>query len=332
MVSDHLVALEPDNDIARVGAAEVVRALAYPARFPHLTGFDRMRQRVGDNIVSLAFRGYLDAQNIPYQVAESVNFMQLDWLDVSFGGRRCLPFSQLVCNRTMIQQVHQNPELLLSENVYLPEGAAAAAYRDIDIYLFIHLTGLVTRSRDDVEKAIVAGQPVFLVYQMPEEWSAPAHWRNMGPLVLKTDFSETLMLNLHGQDHQRSYVGHTVELPGRQRVEMERTPEIFTLGALHTTALPSGPLGLHSQQFADTQLVAPFEWGNIWIYVLRMYITGYITQADFFRHARKVNGQDAGRVNPCLQQENLFCLPVSELKPAQDLFVRAANWAQMKKK
>jgi hypothetical protein len=327
---DDFIALDCTPNIEAVGVSEVVRALAAPARFPHLSGFDRMRQRVGDNIVSLAFRRYLDAQKIPYQLTESLNFTQLDWSDITFGGRRCVPFAQLICSRPLIQRVHQNPELILSEHLYLPEGAPAAGYRDVDIYLFVHLTTLVTRSRGDIEKAIVAGQPVFLVYQMPDVWAAPAQWRTLDPLVLKTDLSEDLTLDMHGQDQRRGYLSDSVELPGRQRVEV--SPGFFTLGALRAASLPSGPVGLHSETVDDTLLVAPFQWGNIRLYKMRMHITGYITQADFFRHASKVSGQTARRVNPCLQQENLLSVPVAELKPPQDLFVRAANWAQMKKK
>jgi hypothetical protein len=53
------------------GVSEVKRALAYPERFPHLSGFDRMRQRVANNIVSLAFRRYLSARKIPHKLIES---------------------------------------------------------------------------------------------------------------------------------------------------------------------------------------------------------------------------------------------------------------------
>lgn len=328
MSINEFVALEHTPDITQASVSEVMRALAYPARFPHLDDFDSMRQRVGDNIVSLAFRRYLDEQKIPYQLSESLNFSQPDRFDVTFGGRRCIPFAQFICNRKIIQQVHQDPDLILSENIYLPDGAAAA-YRDVDIYLFISMTCLVTRSRDDVEKAIVAGQPSFLVYQMPEAWAAPAQWENLAPLVLKTDIAEDLVIDLHGQDQQRGYLSESIDLPGRRRVEI--TPEFYTIGALRAGALPSGPIGLHSKTLDDTLLVAPFQWGNIWVYVLRMYITGYITQADFFRHAEKVSGVTAGRLNPCVQRENLFSAPCAELKPPQDLFIRAANWERMKK-
>ena len=330
MMAEHLIPLAFERDVVQAGTLEVVRALAQPARYPHLDNFDRMRQRVADNMVSLAFRRYLDAEKIPYENAESVNFTQMDWFDITFGGRRCVPFAQMVCNRKLIQQVHDTPEVLLDGNVYLPEGAAMGGYRDVDIYLFIHLTGLVTRSRDDVEKAIVAGQPIYMVYQMPDVWSIPQRWERFDPLVLKTDVSETLKLELFGQDGRRGVQMVDVTLPGRQRVAV--SPGLFTVGAMRANTLPSGPMGLHSQKLGDTLLVSPFQWGNIWVYALRMVLTGYITQADFFRQASRVKGQAAGQQNPCVRGENLFSLPAAALKPPQDLFVRAANWAQMKKR
>jgi hypothetical protein len=63
-----------------------------------------------------------------------------------------------------------------------------------------------------------------------------------------------------------------------------------------------------------------------------MYISGYITQADFYRQANRVDGQKARGASPCLQGETLYRVLVSDLKPPQDLFVRAANWERMKRK
>jgi len=312
------------------GVAEVQRALAYPERFPHLNGFDRMRQRVANNIVSLAFRRYLSAEKIPHRLVESVNFSQADQLDISFGGRRCVPIAQLICDRELIPEVHKSPKILLEQDIYLPEGSVAPAYRDVDIYLFIHFTGLVTRSRDDVEKAIVAKQPVSLVYQMPENWSRHPRWETLDPLVLKTDLTDRLTLDLHGQDRQRSYLKKSIHLPGRERVEIEAG--FYGLGVLQAATLPLGPVGLFSQAIGETLLVAPFEWGNIWIYGMQLFITGYMTQADFYRHARRIDAGTAELANPCLQDETLLGISASALKPPQDLFIRAANWEQMQNK
>ena len=165
---------------------------------------------------------------------------------------------------------------------------------------------------------------------MPEEWSLNPRWENLDPLVLKTDLTEPLSLDLHGQDRQRGYLKKSIHLPGRQRVEL--TPGFYWLGVLQSETLPSGPVGLFSQAVGDALLVAPFQWGNIWIYGMRLFITGYITQADFYKHARRMEAENAALINPCLQDETLLGIPTSALKPPRDLFIRAANWEQMQNK
>ncbi len=314
--------------LIETGVAETMRAAAQPARFPHLQDFDDLRQRVADNIVSLAFRRYLTEQNIPHQTLESMQFTQPDTLDIGFGGRRCLPIAQMICQREVISEIHRHPTQLAQGEIILPEGTTHASYRDVDIYLFIYLTALVTRSRDDIEKAIVAGEPVYLAARLPEAWSAPAKWAPLDPLAIKTDISQPLPLTLHGQDHQRAYLKQAQTLPPRQR--LATNAGFYTLGAVSTPNIPTGPLGIHSKGLDDTVLVNPYQWGNLWVYALRMYLAGYTTQAEFNRQAESVELAQTTALNPCLKDGVVQRLPVSALRPAQDLFVRAANWARQK--
>lgn len=326
MPGQDLIELKTTPDLAETAVREVARALAYPARFPLLDKFDEMRQRVADNIVTLAFRRYLSTEDIPHQVIESTNFTEPDQYDISFGGRRCLTFAQMVCSREMIGRVHQDPVQLFEGEVYIQEGGATAATRDIDIYLFIYLTALVSRSRDETEQARLADQPVYLLFQMPENWSLPKKQAPLGPLVFKSDTSEPLWLELHGQDELQGYRKHSFSLPPRQRL-VEKTG-LYSLGAIRSASIPGGPVGLHSPVLDDTAIISPFQWGNIWVYPMRIYLAGYITQADFNRQAHRVTPEQFAPVNPCLQVDSMMRLPVAALKPVNDLFIRVRNWAR----
>lgn len=323
-----LIRMPYTPDLAETAVREVTRALAQPARFPLLDSFDEMRQRAADNIVTLAFRRYLSEQDVPYDSVESVSFTEPDLYDISFGGRRCIPFAQLICERDLIEEIHRQPEKLLEGDVYIPEGTPAAATRDVDIYLFVSLTALVARSRDESEHARLAGQPLYMLYQMPEEWSVPKQRAAFGSLAFKTDAASPVWLDLHGLDERGGYQRMEVDLPPRERVAVE-TP-FYSLGAVRSAGMPDGPVGIHNPALDETLLIQPFQWGNIWVYGMRMYITGYITQADFNRHAQRVTFPQADLPNPCLRGETIMRLPGSALKPVDDLFVRVRNWARMK--
>jgi hypothetical protein len=76
----------------------------------------------------------------------------------------------------------------------------------------------------------------------------------------------------------------------------------------------------------ETTLIAPHQWGNIWVYGMQLYLAGYATQAEFNRLAQRVEGAEVARVNPCAQTVSFMSIPVTALKSAADLFVRARNW------
>lgn len=324
MNTQSLIRIENTPDLAEAGVREVARALSFPARFPHLESFDQMRQRVANNIVSLAFRRYLVEQGIPYQTLGSAKFNEPDHFDVSFGGRRCVVFAQMICQREHIQQVHQDPEQLLQGAVYLREGGTSAAYRDVDLYLFIYLTALVTRSRDEIDAAHLAGNPLYLLHQMPAHWSMPKKWQPLGETAFKADVSEHVWIELHGQDQHQAYQLKNLVLPPRTRIAEQS--QFYALGAVHTDAIPGGPVGVFSSALDETILISPHQWGNIWVYGLRLFLAGYTTQAEFNRLAHRVEGNEVAEVNPCAQAGSFLSVPAESLKPAADLFVRARNW------
>lgn len=326
MAQEALTRIEFTPDLTEAGVREVARALAFPARFPHLDSFDQMRQRVADNIVSLAFRRHLVRHEIPHQTLESASFSEPEQFDIAFGGRRCVLFAQLICRRELIQQVHQNPAQLLQGSVYLPEGGMAAAYRDVDIYLFVYLTALITHSRDEVDKAQLAGQPLYLIHQLPGHWSMPKKWQPFGDVAYKADTMEKVWVELHGRDRQQAYHLQNLVLPPRQRVS--GSSQFYAMGAVHTDTIPSGPVGIFSPALSETLLIAPYQWGNIWVYGLNLYVAGYTTQAEFNRLAQRVDGTEVSEVNPCAQSVSFMRMPAAALTPTTDLFVRARNWAQ----
>jgi hypothetical protein len=146
--------------------------------------------------------------------------------------------------------------------------------------------------------------------------------------VLKTDISSPVTLTLHGQDGRRRYRAQQVKLAGRERTKIKSG--FFSIGALQINRVPKGPIGIHNPISGETLLAAPYQWGNVWVYGIRIVFAGYIRRGDFYQQAERANQAEALVSNPCLKDESLLALPVSELKPLKGLFQKAEAWAYRK--
>lgn len=326
---DDFLSIECSPDLIQAGTASVSRALVKSVEFASESKFDRLRQGVVNRAVELAFRRYLGEKQIPHQLVEPASFSGADAMDVSFGGRRAVVFGQLVSQRGTIRQVQKAPELLTRSAAYLPGENPPGGYQDADLYIFAALTGLVTRSHEEIQKALVAGQPLWMVHPMPAEWARPEGWGPLGELLVKGDISEAIELTLHGLEEGRGYVSRRVTLAPRERVSAG--DGFYALNALHTESLPDGPVGVHSPGLGETLLVSSYQWGNIWVYGIRMYFLGYISQGDYNRQAKKLPAGKLETFDRCGERE-LVGVPVGALRPLSDLFSRAASWARQQEK
>jgi hypothetical protein len=328
LTQDDIIQQPCPEDLMQAGTAHIIHSLVHPGGRSIDPAFDFLRAEVVDSAVELAFRRLLTQENVPHDLIESLAFSEPDRYDVAFGGRRCVVFGTLICQREEISRIHKNPGTLVKGDVFLREARRSGAHRDVDLYIFATLTGLVTRSRQDLQKALNASQPSCLVFPMPGTWGTPSQWEPLGPLALKADISAPVSLTLSGQDRQRAFLQSTVELPSRQRIQVEEG--FHTLNALAVSALPDGPVGVSSPWLRETLLVSPYQWGNVWVYGMRIFLMGYISQGDFNRQAGNVPASRGVTSDPCLE-EGAIPIPANSLKPLKDLFIRAENWAQQAK-
>jgi len=325
---DDIIQLPCADDLIQAGTANVTHSLVHPGGRSIDPAFDFLRAEVVDSAVELAFRRLLAREDVPHDLIESLAFSQPDRCDVAFGGRRCVVSGTLLCRREEINHIHKNPGALLDGDVFLREARRSGAHRDVDLYIFAFLTGLVTRSRQDLKKALNASQPSCLVFPMPEAWGIPSQWQALGPLAFKADVTTPVTLTLSGQDRHRAFLQSVFELPSRQRIELGE--DFHTLNVLAASELPDGPVGVFSPRLDETILVSPYQWGNVWVYGMRVFLVGYISQGDFNRQAEDVPAGRRVASDPCLD-EDVISIPASALKPLKDLFIRAENWAQQSK-
>ncbi|TES90465.1 MAG: hypothetical protein E3J88_04060 [Anaerolineales bacterium] len=323
--SKDFIQLPCSQDLIQAGTASVIRSLVQPGGRQADTRFDRLRYEVVDKAIDLAFRRLLTDEEVPHQLVEPISFSQPDTFDVAFGGRRCVFFGMLVSQREEISKFHSDLGYLAKEKVYIRESQRPSAYRDVDVYIFAFLTGLVTRSQQELLKAVAASEPVCLLFPMPDEWTAPDEWASLGPLALKGDISEPLPVTLYGQDGKRGYLQETMKLPSRERIQLEA--KFNTLSVIEPARLPEGPVGVYSPRLQETLLVYPFQWGNVWVYGMCITLVGYISQGDFNRQADRLPAGNRVVGNPRLEEE-AFSLSINDLKSIKDLFSRAEKWAK----
>lgn len=319
-----LVCLPYTPDLTEAGIAYACRSL--PHTYDRMGGspFERMRRIVGGIAVELAFRRYLTQQGVPFDVKGATPFTDPDRYDVSLGGHRCDIKSSMLIHRDKIKALHRDPALLLQAPGLVPvdqysgEGRAAE-----DLYLFAFLTGLVAVSPADADRVARAGQPAYLAHAMPEEWVAPRVWAPLGPLVLKSESPRPLTVDVGGQGASREFITRQVVLePGRRTV---LDGDYYSVAYLHVSEPPEARLGIRSPVGMRTHIVQPAEWGNIWVYGMRVFLAGWIAHGEFRQKSSLLPAGSSVFQYDRTRTKNL-ALPVADLHPLGDLLVRVRTW------
>ena len=315
-----LIPLPYTHDLVEGGIAYALRSLPYGFRRVGGSTYDRLRRIVAGTAVELAFRRYISAKNIPFEVKSALPFTEHDRYDVMLGGRRCEIQSFLISQPEQIAQIQCHPELLLNAPALVAsDGYAAEGHSARDLYLFAFLAGEVTAGWDDLQKVAEAKEPYYLVHAMPEAWNRPSTWSPLGKLVLKSEAAETQIVEIGGQDEGREMRSFTVDLPPRTRVEIPNG--CFSLSYIHTKSSRPARMGIYTPRRKETYLIGARDWGNIWIYGADVLLAGYTTREEFRHRASFLPaGSRVFQYNPT-QVKNL-AVPVSELRPLSELFER----------
>jgi len=322
--SSDLIHLPYTRNLTEGGIAYAVRSLPYTFNRAGGSPYDRLRRTVASVAVELAFRRYLSEQNIPFDVKGATPFTEPDRYDVTLGGRRCDIKSFLISYREQIAEMKRNPQVVLGAPALVPSDQNAAEGRsDKDLYLFAFLSGLIAASQADLEKAMYADQPHYLIHAMPEMWARPVQWNPLGELVLKSDSDETQVLEIGGQDEGREMRTSVLEIPPRTRVKLD--DGFHSVAYIHITSLPNARIGIHSPALQETYIIGEMDWGNIWVYGTNILLAGWLTREEFNRGARAILPGARVFQYDRTRTKNL-AVNVSELKPLAELFERVREW------
>jgi hypothetical protein len=316
--------LEYSPDLTQAGAAYVCEYLISDndrtVRF-NLVG---LRQLVAKMAVELAFRRYLTKQKIPHNLIKVTHFTDPGRYYVAIGGRRCEIQSTMLTRKDQIRQVRKHPETFLKAQAIMPKDLIESPFLDDeDLYIFAFINALIANSPRSIKKALAVNQPLFLIHVLPPGWAEPNPWGSLGNLVLNSDLSQEINLELGGLGAGRGIQKETVRLIPTMKTQVKT--DFYSLRYLHPSGLPSGILEVQSPKLDKTHLVHPYEWSNIWIYGLEITLTGYLTRGEFRNRASNLPSTRWVFQEIRTRQGNL-ALPIMDLNPLQDLFKRAKSW------
>jgi hypothetical protein len=316
-------------DLTEGGITYATRSLPYT--YDRMGGslYSRLRRIVGGVAVELAFRRYLAEQGVPFDVKGATPFTEPDRYDVSLGGHRCDLKTFTISKRNQITAMRRNPSLTLRAPAMIPEDQFLAAnHTDQDIYLFAFLLGLTTNSPEDIQKAVDASQPIYLIHPLRSDWSRPQAWSPFNRLALKSECTQPIKVEIGGQDAERNFITETLILEPLTRVFAQNT--YHSLVYIHTDSIPEARIGLHSPARGDIYLIQPHEWGNIWIYGLEIWLAGYIAHEEFRRKASTILAGSRVFQYSTTQAKNLS-VPMTDLRPLSEFFERVKAWDEVKK-
>ncbi len=329
ITADAFIKLPYTSDLTEGGIAYAIRSLPYTYNRMGGSLYSRLRRIVGGVAVELAFRRYLGEREIPFDVKGLTPFTEPDRYDVSLGGHRCDLKTFVTSKRNQITAMRRDPSLALRAPALIPaDQFAGENHSDQDLYLFAFLLGLTTNSNDDIKTAVDAGQPIYLIHPMRSEWSRPAAWTPLGRVSLKSECSVPLTVEIGGQDSEREFISAKYCLEPLTRVIVDLP--LYSLAYLHVDSIPDARIGVHSPANGEVYLVSPRDWGNIWIYGMETWLTGYMTREEYRRKASTIFAGSRVFQYSKTQTKNMS-VPMADLRPLTELFERVKVWEEKKK-
>jgi hypothetical protein len=320
--SSNFIHLPYTPDLTEGGIAYALRSLSNS--FQDDSVYTRLRRVVGEAALELAFRRYLSQQSIAFDVKSALPFTDPHKFNVTLGGHRCDIKSFFISHRDQIKEMRGNPNIVLSAPALVPsDHHMIDGHSDNDLYLFAFLSGLTASSQNDLKKVNETNQPHYFIHAMPEKWRKPSLWNPLGEFVLKSESDEGMLVEVNGQDAGRGFLTRVVNLPAKTRVTIAEN--FYSVTAVHVKNMPSARLGIYNPACKESLVIAPTDWGNIWVYGVDILLAGFISRGEFRQRAKMIPPNSRVFQYEHTKTKNL-AVPVSDLNPLQDLFTRVKEW------
>lgn len=316
------------HDLVEGGISYAIRSLPYIFLRRGAAGYDQLRRVTAKICVELAFRRYLSELNMPFNVNATRNFSDYDCFDVLLAGHRIKLQTRLISNVNQIEQIRQNPDSYLNAHAMVPsdqhssEGQAGS-----DMYVFAFVPARVTRSILELGKGLDGIHSGYLLHAMPRMWRMPPTWSPMKSLVLKTEQTALLNLEIHGQNEARELITRQIRLNSGQRTLMNG--EYYSITSFHTDRLPEARIGIHCPIRKETHIIPHADWGDLWLHGSDIFLCGTLSHEEFGHHAELVQLRTQNLLDGSTKIKYL-AVPISELKPVSRLFEQSGERSPIK--
>lgn len=284
----------------------------------------RLHRQVARTAAELAFRRHLSALHLPYQNWAEAPFSTPQQVDVSLGNRRCVLQSLLSSQESQVHRLQQDSSRLLSAPAFVPEEELfSSTHSNLDLLIFTCVLASALTGSQAIRWAQDAGEALFLLHPLPPAWFRPALWAPLGDLTIWHEQPCTLNLELGGLDAHRAFVAEQFSLAAGGKFRASQT--YYTLSYLHSTSLPPGRLGVHSQRLKQTHWIQPMEWDNLWLSGVEIILAGWISRGSFRQQAARLYRGGGSFLSPHTSSPHCW-LPIQQLRPMQELFDSVRQW------
>ena len=131
------------------------------------------------------------------------------------------------------------------------------------------------------------------------------------------------MVEVGGQDAEHNFISASLELQPRELMGVEQP--FHSLAYVHILGKPDARIGIHCPQCGEPYLIPVNSWGNLWVYGMDIFLTGWLTHADFRQKASVLNiGARTFQFDDI--RVKTLSVPSLELNPLDSLFTRVKEW------
>ncbi len=274
---------------------------------------DLVKERVGQ----LAWLRWLAEQDLRYEVAPAPSGMvgrEVVWCH----GQRLLLATGWLREREAVRLARRAPQRWLQEAcAVLPEPQWDAPNgQPEDILVFAWVLALVTRSEEEMARALARGFPAVPAVALPPRWY---HLPRPMQVALKYEGPGGVRVRLYGQAEADGPGVLTLRLPARKRVAVPgQWHGVYLLVA---ATPPRGRLGVALQPAGWRCVFVPWSWQNLWLYGLEVHLVGYLTRRAFRQQARRIAGSALQRMGWQAAYPG-YAVPATALRSLSDLAAR----------
>ncbi len=322
VVAADIVRLPYDDGLTQAGLEYARKSLHYTYNRMALDRAARLRKIVAGIAVELALVRHLEQTGAPFDRFGSTHFTRRDLYDLALAGRRVDLKTAVINQKAKISRLRRDPAWLLDAAALVPaDQLESEALQEGDVYLFAFLAALEASGPAGARRALRADRPVYLLETFEGQgWQGARTWRSLGPLALKSNAAAPVEVEIGGQGREREPLVERLRLQPRQRTVV--AGDFYSVLYLHAPALPRAAIGVHSPALKQTRLIAPGDWGNVWVYGLDIWLAGYLTKHEFRKKSKRLPAGSPVKQYDRTHAEN-WAVPVRALRPVSELLKAA---------